>query len=144
MIVIRDMQPGDIPALAELYRQFWGESSNLPKMQKKFAQLCEREDYILLCAVDGERLTGSVTGIVCQDLYGDCRPFLVLENMVVDHTCRRKGVAGALLVQLEERARAKGCTQVILVTESAREDALGFYEASGFHPTANKGYKKKL
>jgi len=143
-MTIRYLQLQDIPALAELYRQFWGESSNVEKMKEKFAQLREREDYILLSAVEGEKLCGSVMGIVCQELYGECAPFLVLENMVVDSAYRRGGVGKALLAELEKWAKAKGCRQIILVTEAYREDACGFYEAEGFHPTASKGFKKKF
>jgi len=75
--------------------------------------------------------------------YGECRPFLLVENMVVDIAHRKKGIGRALFA-LEKRAKAKGCTQIILVTEAERRDACGFYESVGFHPTINKGYKKKL
>ena len=143
-MTIRDLQPQDIPALAGLYHQFWGEDSDLAKMQDTLAKMRGNDAYILLCAVEDEQVCGSVMGIVCQELYGDCQPFLLLENMVVDSVSRRKGVGRALLARLEEFARAKNCRQIILVTEAYREDACGFYEAVGFHPTSNKGFKKKL
>jgi len=143
-MTIRDLQLGDIPALAQLYRQFWGEGSDVQKMKDIFAELRDNDAYILLCAAQNDNVCGSVMGIVCQELYGNCQPFLVLENMVVDSACRRMGVGKALLAELEARAKAKGCKQVILVTEADRDDACGFYGAAGFHPTANKGFKKKL
>lgn len=58
--------------------------------------------------------------------------------------CRKQGVGKALMRELEKLARERNCTQVILVTEADRLDACGFYESMGFHPTANKGYKKKI
>ena len=143
-MITRNMQPQDIPALAELYRQFWGDDSDVAKMKDKFDELHGRDDYIFLCAVENDKVCGSVMGIVCQELYGDCCPFLLVENMVVDCNSRRKGVGKALLTHLEELAKTKDCRQIILVTEANREDACGFYEAVGFHPTANKGFKKKL
>ncbi|MCL2856448.1 MAG: GNAT family N-acetyltransferase [Oscillospiraceae bacterium] len=143
-MTIRDLQTQDIPALAELYRQFWGDDSDVAKMKNKFAELRARNDYILLCAIEEDNVCGSVMGIVCEELYGDCLPFLLLENMVVDGTSRREGVGKALLARLEELAKSKGCRQIILVTESDRDDARGFYAAVGFHPTANAGFKKKL
>ena len=147
MLTIRDLQAGDIEPLAELHRQFWNESADMhdtQKMREVFDRLRDNDAYILLCAVEGDRLAGSVMGIVCDELFGDCRPFLLVENMVVDRAQRRKGVGKALFAQLEARAKAKGCRQIILVTESDREDACGFYPSIGFHPTANKGFKKKL
>ncbi len=47
--------------------------------------------HILLAAEDGGRLVGSVMGVVCEELYGDGRPFLVVENLIVDKEQRRKG-----------------------------------------------------
>jgi GNAT superfamily N-acetyltransferase len=143
-MIIREMTMDDIPELAKLYKQFWGEESCIEKMQQQFRELEKKGTHILLSAVDENDLLGSVTGIVCEELYGDCRPFLVLENMVVDKRSRQKGIGKALIAELERLARERGCTQIILVTEADRRDACGFYEAAGFHPTAHRGYKKKI
>jgi len=142
-MTIRSLEARDLHALAELYYQFWNEESDVQKMEAKFAELQNNSAYILLCAVENDELVGSVMGIVCEELYGKCESFLVLENMIIDRRCRRKGVGTFLLAELERRARARGCTQIILVTETDRKDACRFYEAMGFHPNANKGYKKK-
>lgn len=143
-MIIRKMVIEDIPKLAMLYKQFWNENSNVEKMQKQFEKLQHNDTHILLCAIDQSHLIGSVMGIICEELYGDCRPFLVLENMIVDKNCRKKGIGKALLLELENIARERNCTQIILVTETDRLDACGFYESMGFNPSANRGYKKKL
>jgi GNAT superfamily N-acetyltransferase len=140
---IRPMRKEDIPELAELYRQFWDETSNTAAMERQLAAMERDGAYVLLCAHAGDSLVGSVTGIICRDLYGDCRPFMVVENMVVDRQFRRSGVGGALLKRLEETARDRHCSQMILVTEKSRQDACAFYEASGFSKS-HAGYKKKL
>lgn len=140
---IREMEKADLPQLAGLYRQFWQENADLARMEKQFDVLSRQDTHILLSAVDKEMLAGSVMGVVCGELYGDCRPFLVLENMIVDSAYRHKGVGRALLQALEERAKARSCTQIILVTEAEREDACAFYEACGFQLN-NRGFKKKL
>ena len=82
-------------------------------------------------------------GIVCKELYGDCNPFLVVENMIVDKSSRHKGIGTLLLHELERLAKERYCTQMILVTENDRIDACNFYEKYGFSKN-NKGYKKKL
>jgi GNAT superfamily N-acetyltransferase len=143
-MIIRDLQIEDIESLSKLYFQFWNEDSDIQKMKDKFNQLRHNASYIFLCAEADNVLLGSLTGIICEELYGDCRPFLVVENMVVDRTYREKGIGRELFVELEKRAKSNGCTQTILVTEAERKDACGFYESIGFHPTANKGYKKKI
>ena len=47
----------------------------------------EDNHIILVCDDDGE-IIGSVMGVICRELYGDCRPFLVVENMIVDKELR--------------------------------------------------------
>lgn len=140
---IRNMIRTDIPQLAMLYQQFWDEHSNILAMENQFDRLSKDKRYILLSAIIDDRLVGSVMGIICQDLYGNCKPFLVLENMIVDHGSRRKGIGKSLVHRLEEIAISQDCSQIILVTELERDDACLFYEACGFQ-TNNKGYKKKL
>jgi len=143
-MVIRNVEKGDLPQLAALYEQFWGDKSYPDKMAVQLEELNRCGTHIVLGAEEGGKLLGSVMGVVCGELYGDCRPFLVLEDMIVDKSCRRAGVGRALLSELEERAKARGCTQVILVTEKSRTGACAFYESTGFAPNKNAGYKKKL
>jgi ribosomal protein S18 acetylase RimI-like enzyme len=143
-MIIREMQIEDVKPLSALYYQFWNEGSDIVKMKDKFTQLQHNDAYILLCAFESEKLVGSVMGIVCEELYGECKPFLVVENMIVDNNFRRKGIGKALFTELEKRAKTRLCTQIILVTETNRENACRLYESVGFHTTANKGYKKKI
>ena len=138
------MVVADMSALSELYCQFWDEPSNVQKMNDTFSRLHQNNSYIFLCAIDGNQLVGSVMGIICEELYGECQPFLVVENMVVDRNHRKRGIGRLLFEELEQKAKNKGCTQIILVTETVRKDACGFYESLGFNPISNKGYKKKL
>ena len=143
-MIIRDLRIEDIESLSRLYYQFWSEASDEEKMMGKFAQLQINDAYIFLCAIENDILVGSLMGIVCEELYGDCRPFMVVENVIVDGNHRGKGIGKALLGELEKRANVRGCTKIILVTETYRKDACGLYESVGFHPTANKGYKEML
>jgi len=142
-MLIRSMVIEDVSQLSTLYQQFWNELSDVNKMREQFVKIKGSNTHILLSAVEDNKLIGSVMGIICEELYGECKPFLLVENMIVDKYSRRKGIGSALLTELEKLAREKDCTQIILVTESDRFDACGFYEAYGFQQN-NKGYKKKL
>lgn len=140
---IRKLEKRDMKRLAGLYEQFWHETSDVSKMEAQFDVLERENSHIILGAEEEGGLIGSVMGVICKELYGDCRPFLVIENMIVDGAGRRKGVGRALLSEMEKQAKERYCTQMILVTEIERDDACGFYEAFGFQKN-NKGYKKKL
>jgi len=143
-MIIRRMISDDIPKLAQLYEQFWNEKSSVEKMLKVFEKISRNETHVLLSAIENGELIGSVMGIVCEDLYGDCRPFMVLENMIVDEKHRRKGVGKALISRLEKEAADLSCSQIILVTETNRISTCNFYVSAGYSPDAHKGFKKKL
>ena len=143
-MIIREMIADDIFELAQLYRQFWNEDSCVETMNKQFIKFQKNDSHILISAIDNNKLIGSVMGVICEELYGDCKPFLVLENMIVDINYRNKGLGKALITKLEEIATKKNCTQVLLITESNRIDACKFYESAGYSPQTHKGFKKKL
>ena len=143
-MIIREMTSEDIPQLAQLYKQFWDEESSIENMYKKFNEFHDNGSYILLSAVQNNLLIGSVMGIICGELYGECKPFMVLENMIIDKKFRNNGVGKALISELEKKASKNNCTQIILVTETNRVDACKFYESAGYNPETHKGYKKKL
>ncbi|MDP4086240.1 MAG: GNAT family N-acetyltransferase [Bacillota bacterium] len=143
-MIIRKMIEEDIPQLEQLYSQFWGEESCIESMKKQFNKLHKKDSHIFLSAIENTKLIGSVMGVICEELYGDCKPFLVLENMIVDKSFRNKGIGKALISELEKVATKRGCSQVILVTERNRVEAVKFYESAGYSSQTHLGFKKKL
>jgi predicted N-acetyltransferase YhbS len=85
-----------------------------------------------------------VTGIVCHELYGQCRPFMVVEDVIVDRDHRRRGIASDLMRTVERTAIARGCSHIIFVTEARRTDAHRFYQSLGYRADTHKGFKKRL
>lgn len=134
----------DLEPLAEMFQQFWGEKSSLKKMRSTFSKLASNPAYILLAAKHGNRLVGFAMGIVCDDLYGECKPFMVIEDLVVDKSRRRDGVGTALMRELEKRAIDHDVCQIIFITESNRREALQFYRSLGYEFEPYKGFKKRM
>jgi GNAT superfamily N-acetyltransferase len=134
----------DIPQLALLYKQFWGEDSCIEAMYNQFYKICGNSTHVLLSAIENGQLVGSVMGVICAELYGSCKPFMILENMIVDRKYRNKAIGKTLIAELEKIAINKGCTQIILVTETTRVDACNFYESVGYNPNTHRGFKKRL
>ena len=141
---IRSMVKEDIPDLALLYKQFWNEDSTIELMENKFLELVDNPNYIFISALEGNHLIGSVSGIICDELYGECKPFLLIENLIVDHEYRRKGIGNALMTEIEQRAIENDCYQIFLITHNDRLEAIAFYESLGFNPNTHKGFKKPL
>lgn len=142
-VLIRNLTKEDMPYLSMLYEQFWGDKSDVTKMENEFPVIIKENRHIILVAEKEGKVIGTVMGIICRELYRDCRPFLLVEDLIVDNSIRRSGVGYKLLSELEKRAKQANCTQMILVTDIDRADACSFYEKYGFGKN-NKGYKKKL
>jgi GNAT superfamily N-acetyltransferase len=143
-ITIRNLLDKDLESLSELYSQFWNEESSIEKMRIKFMELKNNPKYIFLCAIIDDKLAGSVMGIICDELYGDCRPFLLMDDMVVDKKYRKNGIGKILLSELEIECKKKNCSQIIFVTETERKDAVSFYESCGYNSKTHTGFKKSL
>ncbi|MDJ0722521.1 MAG: GNAT family N-acetyltransferase [Desulfobacterales bacterium] len=133
-----------LPRLAELFQQFWGEIASRDAMQATFKRISANPAYILLAARQAGRLVGFVMGVVCEDLYGDGRPFMVMEDLIVDKGQRRQGVGQALMEALEKTAIERNCGQIIFVTEANRTDSIRFYQSLGYDAGAHRGFKKNL
>jgi GNAT superfamily N-acetyltransferase len=127
-----------------LYKQFWGEESSLEMMRAAFQRLSLDPDYVFLVAKLKGGVIGSIMGIVCEELYGECRPFMVVEDVIVDKDHRRKGIGASLMRQLEECAADRNCGYIIFVTEKERTEAHRFYESLGYTLDAYRGFKKRL
>jgi ribosomal protein S18 acetylase RimI-like enzyme len=134
----------DLAPLAELFRQFWGEKSSPEKMRSTFSRLATNPAYILLAAKQNDLLVGFAMGIICEELYGNCKPFMVIEDVIVDKNQRGNGVGSALMRELEKCAIDHDCFQIIFVTEANRTEALGFYRSLGYEFEPYKGFKKRL
>ena len=140
---IRDIKENDLLQISKLYYQFWEDISDVDKMKEQLQLIKEENNHIILVCEDDGKIIASVMGIVCRELYGDCRPFLVVENMIVDKELQHQSIGTQLLTELEIKAKERNCTQMILVTEKDRKDACAFYEKFGFSQNTT-GYKKKL
>ena len=141
---IRRLNEEDLPALARLYVQFWNEESSLGRMEETFARLKEDPDYIFLVAEVEDEIAGSLMGIICEELYGECRPFMVIEDVIVDREFREQGIGSALMREIEAYAVSRNCNYVIFVSEQERTDAVPFYRSLGYAPDSYRGFKKRL
>ncbi len=65
--------------------------------------------------------------------------FAEVKRMYVRPGARGRGVARAILARLEEEARARGVTRIVLETGDAQKAAIRFYERAGFTRCASFG-----
>jgi GNAT superfamily N-acetyltransferase len=139
---VADITSGQLPELARLFEELSGLATDVPRMTAVFGKMAGNPGYHLLGACQGSVLVGALLGIECLDCVGDCRSFMVVENVIVAEAYRRRGVGRLLLEEIEGRAREHDCFYVMLVSGPGREAAHAFYTARGYDVAA--GFKKRL
>lgn len=143
-LICRKAETADIPKLNPLLAQLSGRLADPEVMAAKMKKIAKNEDAFLLVAEDKDTgdLLGSLFGLCFEDVCGDCRPILMIENVVTDDKVRRTGVGRKMFACIENWAREKACHYVILVSAMHRLEAHRFYEAIGYGEV--KGFKKYL
>ncbi|TQR45969.1 GNAT family N-acetyltransferase [Paenibacillus popilliae] len=144
MITIRSIKENELLALSRLYQELMGQQTNQAKLEQVYRTIQQNEQYIILGAFDEEQLVGSLMGIICHDLVGDCKPFMVIENVIVSPLVRRQGVGKKLMQEIENMARQRDCYYIIFVSGEQRKEAHQFYERLGFKDEKVEGYRKHL
>ncbi|WP_027625679.1 GNAT family N-acetyltransferase [Clostridium lundense] len=145
MITIGKITYDDLDDLAILYEELSGTKTNLQKFNKNFDWINSNKDYLLIGAKDDNgNLVGSLLGIVCKDLVGECKPFLVIENVIVKSDYRKMGIGKGLMNFIEEFARTRNCYFTMLVSAFSRKNAHKFYESIGYAKDVVRGFKKYL
>ena len=143
-IIYRKAVISDIPKLNPLLSQLSGSLAEPAKMAEKMEKIDCNEDAFLLVAEDADTgdLLGSLFGLCFEDVCGDCKPILMIENVVTDEKARRKGIGRGMFDFIENWAKEKECHYVILVSAMHRLEAHRFYDAIGYGEV--KGFKKYL
>jgi ribosomal protein S18 acetylase RimI-like enzyme len=145
MISIEQLNFVDLNGLKLLYNDgFEGSDSDLNQMTDIFNQIKNNPSYIILCAKFENEIAGSVMGIVCNELFGKCIPFMVVENVAVLKKYRRRGIAKQLLLKLEELAISMNCSTILFVSSAHRTGAHKLYESLGYSIDKVNGYRKRL
>ncbi len=142
MISIKPVNSGHLSSLGQLYDELMGTMTNSDKLMQTYQSIANNENYVILGAFNQDELVGSLMGIICQDLVGDCRPFMVVENVIVSNRARRQGVGTKLMQEIEWIARARDCSYMIFVSGEQRKEAHIFYEKLGFKEENVEGYRK--
>lgn len=95
------------------------------------------EDGLFLVAEDADGVVGSAMGG-----YDGHRGWVYY--VAVDPDRRRRGIARALMAELERRLLARGCPKINLQVRTGNDEALAFYARLGFDVDATVGLGKRL
>lgn len=134
----------DMFDLSELFMELTGANQNFEKMKKNLEIIQENHLYHLLCAKVNNKIVGSLMGIICHDLVGECHPFMVIENVIVSPKYQRCNIGKMLMSEIERIGKSMNCHYAMFVSSATRKAAHSFYESIGYDINSVQGFKKFL
>jgi GNAT superfamily N-acetyltransferase len=144
MIEIISIEENDLRGLVPLFEELSYVNCNFDKMLSNFRWIAQNENYVILGAKYKGKIVGSLMGIICHDLVGECKPFMVIENVIVTSAFRGLGIGKKLMIEIERIGKEKNCYYTMFVSGSKRKDAHKFYESLGYGIDDVQGFKKYL
>lgn len=141
---IRNLLPEDYPAADALMQQLHQiHLQNRPDLfrpfphpytREKFVEITADSSHICLAAVEDAQIVGiCLVSIRTRSNMVDMLSAYV-DDLVVNPAYQRRGIAAALLEEVQTRAKAKGAQRLDLMVWSFNESALRFYQALGMTP----------
>jgi phosphinothricin acetyltransferase len=137
--VIRDCQPGDIPAIAAIYAHYVATSlatfdENPPSAEEMAQRRAEVHDaglpFIVAVSGDGQ-LRGYAYAAAFRRRTG--YRYTLEDSIYVDPAATRHGIGSALLAALIERCAAAGYRQLVAVIgDTAHTASIGLHQKLGF------------
>ncbi|HJP66678.1 MAG TPA: GNAT family N-acetyltransferase [Actinomycetota bacterium] len=130
--IVREAQPEDRDDVA---RTFAVLDADLPPGDPRLAAAAEdfeRHGGVTLVAELDGRVIGALSYFIRRFGPGDAGPSLWIDSLAVDDRYRRRGAGRALMDETLRRARAAGCTTLIVHTHEEMAAALALYTSVGF------------
>jgi ribosomal-protein-alanine N-acetyltransferase len=125
------MRRADLDRVVEIER----ESFSIPWSRGAFQYEIE-QNRVARCWTG--RVDGEVIGYLCLWEIGE---EMHITNVAVARAWRRQGIARSMLTEILDDARRRGLRMVFLEVRPTNVEALGLYEALGFHVIGRrKGY----
>jgi len=131
--MIRAVNEHDVDEVIVLLKQLSPYPVN-PDLDMVRAKLREIEacDHVRVFGFENDgKVVGMCTVGRIEGISKDCRPFAVIENVVVHESVRRKGIGSQLVRRAIDQAEEWCCYKVVLETGTKKEEKLCFYENCG-------------
>ena len=122
MLIIRRIQPEDLPRLRKFWMERWGDDFVVAHGVVYHPDLLDG-----FLAMDGNDVIGLITLAHSDD---GC------EIVSLDSLREDKGIGSTLIKEVIKAAREQGCRRLFLITTNDNLRALGFYQKRGFQLVA--------
>ena len=121
----------EVSKLFDRYRVFYKQSSDLEAAAKFLQERFQKKDSTVFVASDNGRLVGfaqlypSFSSVSMKRVW-------ILNDLFVEETYRKQGVAKLLIGAAENFARETGAVRIILATQISNIAAQALYESLGY------------
>lgn len=132
---IRPATESDIDAILALQAQLGQDDGTVLTTDQALAvlrRMAAYPDYGVRVAELDEGVVGCYALLVMDNLAHLGTPSAIVEDVVVDASCRGRGIGRAMMHDAMCVAREKGCYKLVLNSNLRRLDAHRFYEGLGF------------
>lgn len=129
----------NVEGVLSLYSEVFTPSENFDAAQ----QLLLDKSHKLLTIEVNDEVVCTMTAIVCRNLVGQGRPYMILDNIATHPKYVKKGLAKTLYQEALAWAKELGCSK-ILVVSNKRFKAEKFYTALGLEGNSSKVYIQRL
>lgn len=133
--MIRESTEQDFDRLLRLYTQL--HDNPLPDPDGRARDVWRRiladPNHHIIVADEGGELVSSCVCVIIPNLTRGQRPYALIENVVTDRACRRRGLGTACLTYAKQLAERENCYKIMLLTGSREESTLRFYRQAGYN-----------
>lgn len=146
--MIREVRAQDAGDVAELLQQLQGTpaftTAELDALTVHIARMTRLDHMKIFGFEQAGKLVGTCTVGKVEGLSYGCRPFAIIENVVVLATLRRQGIGQQLVCHAIAQAEQWQCYKVILETGTKTEWKLQFYEKCGLTRGTKTAFMKRF
>src|SRR5207302_6503866 len=133
-ITVRTAEPRDLAEVLDLYEQLAeGRPAAAPTREAAahvYEMMRTQPGRTLLVAVVDDAVRGAADVLVVPNLTHDGKPWMIVENVIVDSRARRQGI-GRAMDDVLRRAQDAGCYKIQLLSRKGRGESHSFYEQQG-------------
>ncbi|MGL5083077.1 MAG: GNAT family N-acetyltransferase [Microcoleaceae cyanobacterium] len=121
----------EVSKLFDQYRVFYKSPSDLEAARKFLQERFQRGDSIIFVIRDNSHMVG-FTQLYPSFSSVSMKPIWILNDLFVEESYRKKGVAKSLISAAEDFARRTGAVRIILATQASNMAAQSLYESLGY------------
>lgn len=127
--------------LIELYKQYPGNEQN---ENLEIEKILEDKNYRVFMREWGGSLVSSMTAIICHNLTGRGRDYMIIDNVITDKDFQGMGFASSLLQEAEQWARERDCYKIMIVSNKKFEKAQEFYIKHNYEKESSNVFIKHI